>query len=69
MAMSFRSAGVRLKFLETPGHTPESICILVTDLDAAIVNESAHRDTLFIGDVGRPDLSPNHTPQIGRTAL
>ncbi len=49
---------VRLKVLETPGHTPESISILVYDLNA----DSAHPhavltgDTLFIGDVGRPDL-------------
>lgn len=49
---------VRLKALETPGHTPESISILVYDLDS---NSSAPHsvltgDTLFIGDVGRPDL-------------
>jgi hydroxyacylglutathione hydrolase len=49
---------VRLKVLETPGHTPESISILVYDLN---VNESQPHavltgDTLFIGDVGRPDL-------------
>ena len=48
--------GVWLRVLETPGHTPESICI--------VVHEDAHSephavltgDTLFIGDVGRPDL-------------
>jgi len=49
---------VRLKVLETPGHTPESISILVYDLDES---ETQPRlvltgDTLFIGDVGRPDL-------------
>ena len=53
-----------LKFLETPGHTPESMCVLVTDLERsprpwAVLTG----DTLFIGDVGRPDLSPDHTPQ------
>src|SRR5258708_30091668 len=26
---------IRLRFLETPGHTPESICILITDLETA----------------------------------
>ncbi len=41
---------VRLKFLETPGHTPESISILVND-QAVLTG-----DALFIGDVGRPDL-------------
>jgi hydroxyacylglutathione hydrolase len=52
-----------LEVLATPGHTPESISLLVTD------DENAQKpwavltgDTLFIGDVGRPDLSPTHTP-------
>jgi hydroxyacylglutathione hydrolase len=49
---------VRLKALETPGHTPESISILVYDLDASETQPHAvlTGDTLFIGDVGRPDL-------------
>src|SRR5688572_22842622 len=49
---------VRLKALETPGHTRESISILVYDLDASAVRPHAvlTGDTLFIGDVGRPDL-------------
>jgi glyoxylase-like metal-dependent hydrolase (beta-lactamase superfamily II)/rhodanese-related sulfurtransferase len=49
---------VRLKTLETPGHTPESISILVYDLDASETKPYAvlTGDTLFIGDVGRPDL-------------
>lgn len=49
---------VRLRGLETPGHTPESICILVYDLDAGGSQPHAvlTGDTLFIGDVGRPDL-------------
>jgi len=49
---------VRLKVLETPGHTPESISILVYDLDASDTEPYAvlTGDTLFIGDVGRPDL-------------
>ena len=49
---------VRLKALETPGHTPESISILVYDLDASDTQPHAvlTGDTLFIGDVGRPDL-------------
>jgi hydroxyacylglutathione hydrolase len=48
----------RIKVLETPGHTHESICLLITD------EEKSSRpwavltgDTLFVGDVGRPDLS------------
>ena len=60
---------IRIDALETPGHTPESICLVVTDL--AVTNEEKSQspwavltgDTLFIGDVGRPDLSKTHTPQ------
>jgi hydroxyacylglutathione hydrolase len=48
---------VRLTVLETPGHSPESISILVSDpgqdVDPFAVLTG---DTLFIGDVGRPDL-------------
>jgi glyoxylase-like metal-dependent hydrolase (beta-lactamase superfamily II) len=49
---------VRLGFLETPGHSPESITILVYDLDRSDSRPYAALtgDTLFIGDVGRPDL-------------
>jgi hydroxyacylglutathione hydrolase len=49
---------LRLQVLETPGHTIESICILVFDLlnDAAKPHAVLTGDTLFIGDVGRPDL-------------
>ena len=49
---------VRLTVLETPGHTIESISILVFDLDRDAVQPQAilTGDTLFIGDVGRPDL-------------
>ena len=49
---------VRLKMLETPGHTPESISIVVYDLNASDAQPQAvlTGDTLFIGDVGRPDL-------------
>jgi hydroxyacylglutathione hydrolase len=49
---------VRLKALETPGHTPESISILVYDLNVSDSQPHAvlTGDTLFIGDVGRPDL-------------
>jgi hydroxyacylglutathione hydrolase len=49
---------VRLEILETPGHTPEGISILVFDLaqDSAKPLAALTGDTLFIGDVGRPDL-------------
>ena len=50
--------GLRLQVLETPGHTIESISILVFDLaeDTARPCAVLTGDTLFIGDVGRPDL-------------
>jgi len=50
--------GVRLQVLETPGHTIESISILVFDLSRNPNQPHAvlTGDTLFIGDVGRPDL-------------
>jgi len=59
-----RMGRVILRFLETPGHTVESVSIAVIDLDRgpdpfAVLTG----DTLFIGDVGRPDLAPNLTPQ------
>ena len=49
---------VRLKALETPGHTAESISIAVYDLDKSATDPYAvlTGDTLFVGDVGRPDL-------------
>ncbi len=49
---------VRLKVLETPGHTPESVSIVVYDLNSSDAQPYAvlTGDTLFIGDVGRPDL-------------
>jgi len=49
---------VKLRFLETPGHTPESISILVIDSSVSPNPEKVLTgDTLFIGDVGRPDLA------------
>jgi hydroxyacylglutathione hydrolase len=47
-----------LRFIETPGHTPEGICVLV--IDPAVSDQPQKvltGDTLFIGDVGRPDLA------------
>ena len=48
---------VKLSFLETPGHTPEGITIVARDSeDDAAPLKMFTGDTLFIGDVGRPDL-------------
>jgi hydroxyacylglutathione hydrolase len=57
-ADSIEMGRVRLTALETPGHTAESISLLVFDLDASPDRPHAvlSGDTLFIGDVGRPDL-------------
>jgi glyoxylase-like metal-dependent hydrolase (beta-lactamase superfamily II)/rhodanese-related sulfurtransferase len=55
-----------LRFLETPGHTPESICVLVIDPSSSEQPQKILTgDTLFIGDVGRPDLAggKGFTPQ------
>lgn len=52
-----RVGGVVLRFLETPGHTPESVSVLVIDRSKSPEPASVLTgDTLFIGDVGRPDL-------------
>ncbi len=52
-----------VRVLETPGHTPESISLLLFDPERAAGKPWAvlTGDTLFVGDVGRPDLSPTHT--------
>src|SRR4051794_9812037 len=55
---------VTLRFLSTPGHTPESISVLV--FDNAVSKTSPYGvltgDTLFIGDVGRPALLGSRMP-------
>jgi hydroxyacylglutathione hydrolase len=58
-----RIAGLELRAIETPGHTPESISWLVAEDGRA--TKVLTGDTLFIGDVGRPDLagSRGHTPE------
>jgi len=59
--LSFGKASLRV--LETPGHTSESICLVVTDEEKSSLPWAVLTgDTLFIGDVGRPDLSPSHSP-------
>ena len=54
----------RVKVLATPGHTIESICLLLTDTEKSQEPYAVLTgDTLFIGDIGRPDLSRDYTPQ------
>jgi glyoxylase-like metal-dependent hydrolase (beta-lactamase superfamily II)/rhodanese-related sulfurtransferase len=47
--------GIELRIMETPGHTPESISIVVAENGAPA--KVLTGDTLFIGEVGRPDLA------------
>jgi len=48
---------IKLRFLETPGHTPEGITIVAEDTEDQVAPLKMFTgDTLFIGDVGRPDL-------------
>jgi hydroxyacylglutathione hydrolase len=60
---------VELEFLETPGHTPESMSVVVRAHAGAEPHAVFTGDTLFIGDVGRPDLlaAVGHTAEdLGR---
>jgi len=54
----FKLGDITIKVLHTPGHTMESSCYLLSDASG---KETAlfSGDTLFIGDVGRPDLAQN----------
>lgn len=52
----FKLGDVTIKVLHTPGHTMESSCYLLTDEDGKDIGLFSG-DTLFIGDVGRPDLA------------
>lgn len=52
----FEVGGSKIKLIHTPGHTMESSCLLLTDENGA-EQGIITGDTLFIGDVGRPDLA------------
>lgn len=54
---------IKIKVLHTPGHTMESTCFLLIDEQG---KETAlfSGDTLFIGDVGRPDLAQKINPEL-----
>ena len=56
----FNVGNITIKVLHTPGHTMESTCYLLKDekgKDHALFSG----DTLFLGDVGRPDLAQKET--------
>jgi hydroxyacylglutathione hydrolase len=58
-----RIGDATIRALATPGHTPESVCLLIQERDAPEPTAVLTGDTLFIGDVGRPDLSKMYTPR------
>lgn len=61
---SIRFGNCRFDFLQTPGHTIEGVCAVLTDLAEPGHPKAVFTgDTLFVGDVGRPDLSGDYTPQ------
>jgi len=55
---SFMVGNIRLTAMHTPGHTPEHLCYLVTDLGGGATEPMgvASGDFMFVGDLGRPDL-------------
>lgn len=59
-----RFGDCRLRALETPGHTVESVCLVAIDMARSPQPWAVFTgDTLFVGDVGRPDLAPDRSPQ------
>lgn len=58
-----RVGKMRIAVMETPGHTPESVCLVIIDEEKSLNPWAVLTgDTLFLGDVGRPDLSKTHSP-------
>src|SRR5712671_2193250 len=61
---------VTLEILATPGHTPESICVVVYEHpDDEVPYGVLTGDTLFVGDVGRPDLLASAGAGLSAPAL
>jgi glyoxylase-like metal-dependent hydrolase (beta-lactamase superfamily II)/rhodanese-related sulfurtransferase len=61
---------VMLEILATPGHTPESICVVVYERpDDPVPFGVLTGDTLFVGDVGRPDLLAVTDPELSAEVL
>lgn len=56
---------IRIEVMETPGHSPDSACYLVRDASRGESPLGVFTgDTLFVGDVGRPDLFPNRAEEL-----
>ena len=61
---------VTLEILATPGHTPESICVVVYEhADDLVPYGVLTGDTLFVGDVGRPDLLATTSAELSADVL
>lgn len=62
---TFRIEDMEFRILETPGHTPDCLVYVVTDTSRANTPVAAFTgDTLFVGDVGRPDLFPGKAQEL-----
>jgi glyoxylase-like metal-dependent hydrolase (beta-lactamase superfamily II)/rhodanese-related sulfurtransferase len=56
---------IKLDIVETPGHTPEHISYIVTDTTRGKEPVAVFcGDTMFVGDVGRPDLFPGRAEEL-----
>jgi hydroxyacylglutathione hydrolase len=65
----FKLGNITLHAINTPGHSPDSICVLVKD-ETGRAHALFSGDTLFIGDVGRPDLHEDkERPDTSHEAL
>ncbi|MFQ5706726.1 MAG: rhodanese-like domain-containing protein [bacterium] len=64
---TFNVGRIRFKVVHTPGHTPEHLCYLLTDLGGGATEPMgiASGDFVFVGDVGRPDLLETAAGQKG----
>ena len=61
----FNIEDLSVSVLETPGHTPEHICYVITDTARGAEPVGVFSgDTLFVGDVGRPDLFPDMAREL-----
>jgi len=63
----FRVGNIEIKVVKTPGHTPEHVCFLVTDIGGGATEPMgmATGDYIFVGDVGRPDLLESAAGVVG----
>ena len=64
----FKLGKISISLLHTPGHTLESSCYLLKDKEG-IPNALFTGDTLFVGDVGRPDLSSGNLTSVALAGI